>query len=220
MPMQPHILYLHGFASSPQGRKITDLRTRLATFNLPLHAPDLNVPSFEKLSLTEILKTIANEVSSLPAGPVYLIGSSMGGLAALHFYDQYRYSAAQHVEKILFLAPAFQFFSEHTNERATWVTDWKQEGTFPFFHFGLDKEVPVHYGLVEDARRYNSQTVNLDIPALIYHGLNDETVPYITSVEFAETRDNVALHLLDSEHTLVDKIDDIWAGLIEFFELR
>jgi len=49
------ILYLHGFASSPWGRKVEKLRDLLPG-RYELHARDLNVPSFEKLEFDYVLE--------------------------------------------------------------------------------------------------------------------------------------------------------------------
>ncbi len=79
-----NILYLHGFASSPGSRKATSLGQRLAPTGVNYVIPDLNQPDFEHLTLTAILAHLDTVVRGLPQGPVGLIGSSFGGLTALH----------------------------------------------------------------------------------------------------------------------------------------
>jgi hypothetical protein len=54
---------------------------------------------------------------------------------------------------------------------------------------------------------------------LIYHGVHDESVDYRHSVRFAQSRPNVALRLVESDHQLHDQLDNIWAEAIPFFNL-
>ena len=56
------VLYLHGFASSPAGRKIGALKDLLAPHGLDVVAPDLNVPSFRDLDFRAIAR-LASERS-------------------------------------------------------------------------------------------------------------------------------------------------------------
>ncbi len=80
------ILYLHGFASSPAGRKVTALREILEPRGLRIFAPDLNIPSFRKLDFHAIARLVLWEAKR--QSPSVLVGSSLGALAALlyHFY--------------------------------------------------------------------------------------------------------------------------------------
>ncbi len=75
------VLYFHGFASSPASAKITALRPLLAPSGIELHAPDLNVPSFEKLDFDAVVEHAAAEARRVR--PRALAGSSFGALIAL-----------------------------------------------------------------------------------------------------------------------------------------
>src|ERR1035438_6591822 len=50
----PALLYLHGLASSPKGRKRELLGRRFEAEGWKVVAPDLNVPSFRELSFAEM----------------------------------------------------------------------------------------------------------------------------------------------------------------------
>ena len=54
------------------------------------------------------------------------------------------------------------------------------------------------------------------IPALVFHGINDATIPYIVSKRYAD--DNVAaiFHQLDSNHSLEDSLEYIWEHSADF----
>ena len=214
--MTKNVLYLHGFASSPLGTKAGIFREKLAAYDVNYHVPDLNVPDFEHLTLTAILEHIAETVDALPSAPTYLIGSSFGGLAALHFADRY----PQPIEKLLLLAPALDFMDNRQQHLGVdGLAMWQQAGSLPFFNYATQREHPVHYGLVEDIQQYDSSSVNLDLPIMIFHGRNDESVAHQQSVRYAQGRPNVDLHLVESDHSLIDQTDAIGQAIINFFEL-
>ncbi len=216
--IRPHLIYLHGFASSPQSKKAQDLAARLAARGIPLHIPDLNAPDFAHLTLTAMLARVAETVRACPPGPVGLIGSSMGGLAALHFVDRYRAAEAARVSKLLLLAPAFDFAANRDRQMgADGLARWRESGWFAFHNFASGSAEPVHYGLVEDLMQYDSYGVALALPTLIVHGLHDESVPHEQSVRFAQGRPNVELRLVDSDHQLLDQTAVIWSALLAFF---
>jgi pimeloyl-ACP methyl ester carboxylesterase len=209
----PNILYLHGFASSPYGSKATYFAEQLAAFGIELVRPDLNVPSFEKLTLTAMIEKVAETVAACPPGPVYLIGSSFGGLGALHFYDKRRSAEAGRVEKILFLAPGFTAF----RDRPLFRLWWKWLGSIPFMHYGYGDRRRVHYGLVADIWQYDSYAVQLDIPARIIHGRQDRVVDPLQSMCFKEVNPHVDLRLIDTDHQMGGAVDVLWAEMVEFF---
>jgi len=218
--MKPNIIYLHGFASSPNSRKAQYLKQRCAEVGVNLQVPDLNAPSFEHLTLTAMLEQVALTVRLSPPGPVYLIGSSMGGLAALHFINQYKDAEAKRTELAAFLAPAFDFAENRQKTLGDdGIAEWRTSGWLDVHNYAADATRRVHYGLYEDIARYNSFAVNLLIPALIFHGKNDEVVPIRQSEQFAAERNNVTLHTLNSDHTLLDQMDNIWDTMKKFFVL-
>lgn len=211
------IVYLHGFASSPLSKKAQFFKPHFESQGFGYHTPDLNEPSFEQLTLTAMLAKAAETLEALGDEPICLIGSSMGGLTALHTYDRYRQTAAKHVQKMVLLAPAFDFMSNRQAQMGEgWQERWQTAGSWNFYNYAIQGESPVHYGLVEDMQQYHSYAVDLDLPTLIYHGKNDDVVDYQQSVKFAEKRPNVDLRLLDSDHQLLDKTEEMLAGIMAF----
>jgi pimeloyl-ACP methyl ester carboxylesterase len=63
--------------------------------------------------------------------------------------------------------------------------------------------------LIEDARQYEAYP-DVRQPTLILHGNNDTVVPADLSVAFAARHPNVDLHVLNSDHELVNVLDDMW----------
>lgn len=215
-----NVIYLHGFASSPGSKKANYFKAPFEARGAHYVIPDLNQPSFDRLTLTAMLQKVAETVRDL-TGEIYLVGSSLGGLTALHFYDQYRLAEASRVAQLVLLAPAFDFVHAHNAQTGSndWQSAWQVAGSVPFFNYAHGHAVNVHYGLVEDLLRYDSYGVSVEVPTTIYHGRNDASVPYEQSVRFAHNRPLVTLHLLESDHELLDQTDQILADMIALFGL-
>ncbi|MFQ3568468.1 MAG: YqiA/YcfP family alpha/beta fold hydrolase, partial [Aggregatilineales bacterium] len=60
------IVYLHGFASSPGSQKAQTIQGRFAALGVPVSIPDLNVPSFERLTLTAMIDETARAIANCP----------------------------------------------------------------------------------------------------------------------------------------------------------
>jgi hypothetical protein len=213
-----HYFYLHGFASSPMSNKAQDFSKRFAVLGIPLHVPDLNVPSFERLTLTGMLEKVTEEIYALPLDDVCLMGSSMGGAVALHFSDRYRHAEAARVTKLFLMAPAFDFAANHWHDLGEdGIARWRETGAHKFFNYAAGGLKAVHYGLFQDLQGYDSYALSLPQPILIFHGRNDESVDVEQSIRFAETRPNVNLRVVESDHQLLDQTDVMWAAARTFF---
>jgi pimeloyl-ACP methyl ester carboxylesterase len=197
------IIYLHGFASSPQSRKARFFAAKFSAEGFMVEIPDLAAGVFEHLTLSGQLRIVAE---LLEGGPAILIGSSLGGyLAAL---AAARYSQ---VEKVIMLAPAFGFYdlwqAEMGKEK---FQEWRENRTISIFHYGEGKEAPLAFDLMEDAARYEAFP-NVRQLGLIFHGVNDPVVAVAQSRRFAAARDNIQLLEFQSGHELTDVLDDMWS---------
>ena len=201
-------VYLHGFASSPSSRKARFFEERFRELGIGLQIPDLAEGDFRNLTLTAQLKVVARICGR---GAVSLIGSSMGGyLAALY--------AARHteVQKLVLLAPAFSFASrwpETLGEQA--MEQWKRTNTLEVFHYSEGHEVELGYQLIEDAQQYEAYP-DVTQPCLIFQGRNDTVVPPIYAETFAAGHSNADLRLMDSDHDLVNVLDEMWRETEKF----
>jgi uncharacterized protein len=202
------VLYLHGFASSPQSRKAQFFSEMLAGQGVHLETPALDRGDFEHLTITGQLHVVEETAGG---EEVVLIGSSLGGYIASLY-------AARHpnVLRVLLLAPAFRFHdlwnASLGRER---MAAWKSNGTAPVFHYGEGREVPIRYGLMEDAARYEPWP-DFHQPALIFHGNRDTSVPVEYSADFVKNHPNARLVRMDSGHELTDVLDAIWAQSKKF----
>jgi pimeloyl-ACP methyl ester carboxylesterase len=203
------IVYLHGFASSPQSGKARFFGMKFAQLGVPFTAPQLDEGNFEGLTISGQLRVVEKAVGG---DSVVLMGSSLGGyIAAL-----YAARSVQQVDKLVLLAPAFHF---PTRWRARYSNEelelWRTRGTIPFFHYGFNEERGLGYQIVEDALQYEDEPAFRQ-PALVLHGRKDEVVPAELSKAFAEGHPNVTLRLFDSGHELTDVLDGLWAETAAF----
>ncbi len=191
-------VYAHGFASSPESSKAQAFRAGLARSGTSLEIPAMDDGDFEHLTVSGQLRVLEREIRS---EPVCLIGSSMGGFVASLY-------AAAHpeVSKLVLLAPAFGF-----------ARRWQRKPAppdFEVFHYGERRMRRVHYGLIEDALQY-PDAPDFAQPAIIFHGVRDETVP-IEHSRAISARPNVKLVELDSDHELLDVLERIAGEGVSF----
>ena len=140
-----HVLYLHGFASSPESGKAQRFAAACAARGIGFTCPDLNEPSFETLTVTRMLESVRRAIAAAPAGPVAIVGSSLGAFVAVHAAAR---DTTGRVARLVLMAPAFDFggnrlrqLGEHGIER------WRQEGSLEFFHYGHNRPRRVWFTL-------------------------------------------------------------------------
>lgn len=217
-----HVFYLHGFASSARSSKARFFGERLASLGLPLHLPDFNEPDFFTLTVTRMLDQVDAAIAALPAGPVTLIGSSLGAFVAWHAAARRGdgRDGAHPVEKLVLLAPALDFGKNRMKELGEeGLAKWKATNRLEFFHYGYGEPRDVHYELYEDARRYDSTRVKVDVPALAFHGRRDALVDPVMVEQFCAARPSMTLHMLDDEHQLLGHLDFLWRETAAFLNL-
>lgn len=211
--------YLHGFASSPGSGKATFYRQRLAERGVAVAAPDFNLPDFQSLTVTRMLGQLDDAIDAVPAAPVVLIGSSLGGFVAWHAAARRNAIPNQPrpVSHLILLAPAFDFASDRRGDPI--VDEWRRTGSREVFHHAFGRAMRVGFTLYEDARRFDSRRAEVRVPVLIFQGTRDTIVPAATVISFAERRPNVRLRLLDDDHQLQAHLPTIWQESAEFLGL-
>jgi pimeloyl-ACP methyl ester carboxylesterase len=104
-----HLIYLHGFASSANGRKAQYLRPLLGALPaVAFHAVEFSpTPAdFEYLTITGMINRLRQYILDHKLDSVSLIGSSMGGLVALNYAHRFH-----GVTRLLLLSPALTYIS-------------------------------------------------------------------------------------------------------------
>lgn len=201
--------YLHGFASSPRSSKAVYLGDRFYQLGIDLITPDLNQGDFCHLTLTRQVQQVQ---AALPATPVVLIGSSLGGLIASWVAQR-----QSQVEQLVLLAPAFQFLDRwlQTLDKAQ-LQHWQTQGYLEFYHYGEQRSLPLSYQFVQDAKRYPDDQLQRPLPTLILHGRHDQVIAIAASRDFVAQRPWADLVELDSDHSLGNVQAEIWQAIQDF----
>ena len=209
------VLYLHGFASSPDSTKARYFRERLGAHEVALTAPDFNEPDFTTLTMSRMLEQLARTIDGV-GGPVTLMGSSLGGALAVLAAGR----LGKAVERLVLLAPAVMFAKPgHSLLPPERIAEWERRGALPFFHYAYNEERPLNFEFYRDAAQHDAFDVMFGQPTLIFQGLRD-TVVDVGSVEaFARPRPNITLSLLDDDHQLAGSLPAMWAAVEGFLGL-
>ena len=209
------VLYLHGFASSPQSSKATFLARKFAERGIQVIVPDLNEPNFSTLTVTRMLQQVEKALAS-SEGPCVVVGSSLGGFVAVQAALRY----PDRITRVVLLAPALDFDGNRLRDLGDrGVDEWRRTNTLEVFHYGFDRLMPVHFELYEDAARYDLTHAGVELPIQIFQGLRDESVDPDSVRRWSAVRPNVELHLLDDDHQLGASLEYMWQEMRRFLEL-
>ncbi len=139
----------------------------------------------------------------------------MGGLTAAIVAQQY-----PQVQRLVLLAPAFGFMKlwlSYLGDEQ--VKQWQESGYLSVYHYGEGRSLPLHYQFALDAARYDEAQLQRAVPTLILHGRNDEVIPIQVSRDYASSRSHVKLVELNSDHSLMDVMPQIWQAIREFCQI-
>jgi pimeloyl-ACP methyl ester carboxylesterase len=190
------LVYLHGFSSAPGGSKGSFCRAWAEARGIPFQAPDLNLPSFESLTVTAQVEAVEALLRDLPQVPV-LVGSSLGGFiatAAIH--------RGARVRTMILLAPAIGF-PERRLEAPPWAR-YRETGEAELFHYGEGRVKRLGPALRDDLPEWTGDGAwRIGVPTEILHGRHDESVPLAASEAYAARNPSARLHILEDDHGLL-----------------
>ena len=115
------------------------------------------------------------------------------------------------------MAPAFDFAGRISAALGAKLAAWRREGTLPLYHYGLKREAPLDYGFIEDASRYEPFPA-VSVPTTVLHGRHDESVDPALSAKFARENPGVDLRWYDTDHQMLDVVDELWSSIKAFYE--
>lgn len=209
-----HFLYLHGFASGPGSSKARYFKERVMETGREMIVPDLNNNDFEHLTLSGQLKLI-DSIAGRLEGEIVLWGSSLGGLLAALYAEQ-----NPRVSRLILMAPAFEYLERIPSRYGEeFMKAWKADGYAEFDHYYYNEKRKLHYKIMEDAESYPDHSIKRNIPALVIHGIGDETVPYEVSLAYLKKNSRAQLLLLNSDHSLGDQLETMWGHASSFLQI-
>ncbi len=192
----PTLIYLHGFSSAPGGNKGTFTRRWAEAHGIPFHAPDLNLPTFETLTLSAQVEAVEALLRGLPEPPV-LVGSSLGGFIATAVAQ-----GGAPLRSMILLAPAIHF-ARRRRTSPTWA-GYRERGELEVFHHGAGKPLRLGPELLQDLPRWiDDDQWLISVPTVILHGRRDEVVPLAESEAYRDRNPGTVLHVLEDDHGLL-----------------
>jgi pimeloyl-ACP methyl ester carboxylesterase len=203
--------YLHGFLSGPQSNKGKFLNLKFNQSGNNLISPDLNDGDFSRMTISSQMEVLKRKLMS-NSEPAVLIGSSLGGYLAVLLAEQ-----LPQIEKLVLIAPAFEFAERYLNSLSPQqLAEWQNNGFLPLYHYHYQKEMKLAYGIVEDGLKYNRSMIQREIETIMFHGINDASVPYELSIEYLKKNSRARLMLLNSDHGLLDHLEFMWTYIDVF----
>ncbi len=207
-------IYLHGFLSGPSSKKGEFLAGRFQEHKIKLHRPNLNKGNFENLTLTSQLEAVKKLLETIN-DKVILFGSSLGGYLATLAAENHK-----QIQRLVLMAPAFEFVKRYKSQLTdSQLNDWRENGYIELYHYHYEATRRLHYGIIEDALKYEKVELNRQLPVQIFHGLNDDSVPFQLSVDYLRDHPMADLVLFNSDHSLLDKLNEMWDYISVFIRL-
>lgn len=159
------LLYLHGLASSPKGRKAALLADRFSGDGIGVLAPDLNLPSFQLLSFDAMVGEALRAIEA--ARPRVVVGSSLGALVALA--SAARLGSAG--PPLVLVAPALGFAGR-------WKSKLPEGDPLEMWHHGEERNLPIHRAFFEGMAGVAVDLEPPPVPVSAVMGTLDESVPF------------------------------------------
>jgi pimeloyl-ACP methyl ester carboxylesterase len=126
-------------------------------------APDLNIPSFEKLAFKSITQLAAWEVKRHM--PAVVVGSSLGALVALAVEKSALFAP------LVLVAPALGFGNR-------WTEKLPPGDPVTFFHHGAESERTIHRRFFDEMATVDVEGEAPRVPTVVFMGRRDESVPF------------------------------------------
>jgi pimeloyl-ACP methyl ester carboxylesterase len=158
----PNVLYIHGFASSPQSAKLVALKELLEP-DIELISPDMNRPSFEHLDFEAMMQLALAEARRV--SPRVIVGSSLGGLVALELVRR------GVVVPVVLIAPAVG-----VGER--WKSKLPAGDPIEVFNHARSGQAPIHRAFFEAMVSIRPESEPPASHVTVIMGRKDESVPF------------------------------------------
>jgi pimeloyl-ACP methyl ester carboxylesterase len=219
------VLYAHGLGSTRHGEKTQAVEEACARRGWTFAALDFRGHGGSSGSHLELrgsglladLETAQAALAGRGIRRLCLVGSSMGGWASAW----YTLLHPEVVAACVLIAPAFDFL-RHRWSRLSEAERrrWRETGRLRLRNQWIDTELG--YGLVEEIGRFPVERLAAELgrPLLIFHGMQDDTVPYEHSLALVQQApySHIELRLFkDGDHRLVAFKDDVAESACAFF---
>ncbi len=224
-PGESAIVFVHGFASNRRGEKSQALEAAcaktgwtFAAFDCRGHGEsDGTMRDLRPSRLQEDLRAVRDWLAARGVRRLFLVGSSMGASVSAWFA-----LACDDVRACVFIAPAFRFLERRWESLSEFERDWwRKAGSVRYKNEWID--VDVGFGLMEERHLFTFDELagRWTKPALIFHGLADDTVPVADSIDFIQRAPGTQIELRlfkNGDHRLTAYKDEMAAEACRFFQ--
>lgn len=211
------VVYLHGFRSSPSSPKVNFFREKAEKEGIQFYAPDLNAPDFENLTLTAMIAEFVRTLQQCDNDTI-VFSSSLGTLPLLQAIDK-KLPGTDKIKKTILLSPTFNFRKITTalEEGEDYFHTWEKDDYKEFQHFAYQHKAKLKYDFVRDMDNYDTESIRLSRPVIVFHGEQDEIVPVKDVEEFLSRQENIRFYRIEGgDHVLLAHLDFIWEKSREF----
>jgi pimeloyl-ACP methyl ester carboxylesterase len=207
-PNPARVIYLHGLGSSAASPKARLFLNHFAAKGHLTDAPNLAVPSLEKLSPNLAIERIVELLDCLSGSPkderLVVIASSLGAFFGCHSYMRLPQFVRAKVRCLVLLAPViYPWDRDKPIITRAIESSWAAAGYFKVEEGASGRMVPLLYDFLVELRELAKQQIVVDIPTLVVHGTRDDRVPYQHSVNFAKSSHLVRLVSFEDDHQLL-----------------
>ena len=221
-------LYLHVFASAQGGEKAEFFRAHALAAGWPFCSFDFqghgeSGGELRELTFSRNLDDVARVHDFLierGLGEVVLIGSSMGGAAALWHAARRpeRVLAGMHISPAIGMRRALERWAGPAG-----LERWRRDGTIRYQQGAV--ETLLDWDLMDDLRRFDVEVLaaGCRTPTLLLQGKRDSSVDYRDVARFVARSPGGFLKLRlyeDGDHRLVDRKGELWNEMVAFLGER
>lgn len=206
----PCLVWLCGFHSDMSGSKANKMdevakNNNIKSLRFDYSGTGVSNGEFEQGTISKWLNDAAFIINSQNNGEIILVGSSMGGWIALLLFKIFK----EKIKAIVLIAPAPDFtqdlmwnkFSDGIKGEIIQNGYWLRPSPYDENGYKITRE------LIDDGKTnlILNENIDINVPIRILHGMNDEDVPFMRSIELIQKlkSDDVELTLVkNGDHRL------------------
>ncbi len=199
------VCFFHGYKADMNGNKVSRIHEFCSKNNIGFTRFDYfghgqSSMEFDKCMLSHWKQNCFDVIETVTTGQQIIIGSSMGGWLMLHAAMQF----PDRISGLIGLAPSPNFVDRFIQYQLP--IDLREElmstGKCDMIS-GDGSIMHMNMKFVEDAKRNNiPDKVAFSAPVTLIHGMQDDVVPYQSSIDLAQriTSDDIHIHLIKHEN--------------------
>ncbi|MFH1591749.1 MAG: alpha/beta hydrolase [Candidatus Woesearchaeota archaeon] len=219
----PIAIFCHGYRGTKESSKVKPLAEKLISKGVGLFAFDFSgrgesEGKFEETTISQYIEDLASVINHLSkyTDKISVIGSSLGGLVTLQ-----EAVGDKKIKLLVLLSPVSHFPWRSEKEFSEGgLKEWKERG-YTYMQSGRFGELKINYSFYEDGLKFGDYSVyeSIDIPVLVIHGTEDESVPIDDSrklVKYIQKSNLIELTGADHMYTGEKNFDRVVEETVRF----